>query len=106
MPAPQEFRDRDEVEVAVLDALVARREDGMTVFELRSRVDEDIETLEGALGQLHRDGLISVEHGEHRSVILPADDVVPAEARDDRSGAVLEYLRRRIRRIRRIVRRR
>ena len=39
MRAKPEFRDRDDTEVAVLDALADRRDEGMTVFELRSEVD-------------------------------------------------------------------
>lgn len=77
MAVPPKFRDRKDVEVEILDALVTRREDGMTVFELRSHVDKDIETLELALSELHRDGLITVEDGEHRSVILPDERVIP-----------------------------
>jgi len=46
------YRDRDETEVAVLDALADRREEGMTVFEIRSRVDVDIDRLEDALAEL------------------------------------------------------
>lgn len=106
MPAPQEYRDRDEVEVAILDALIARQEDGMTVFELRSRVDADIETLESALSDLHDDGLIVVEHAEHRSVIMPAERVVPDPDEDSAGGVVFDRLREHVRIIRRIVRRR
>ncbi|MEF8883229.1 MAG: DUF6432 family protein, partial [Halapricum sp.] len=49
MQAKPEYRDRDDTEVAVLDALADRGEDGMTVFELRSHVDLDIDDLESAL---------------------------------------------------------
>ena len=43
MQAKREYRDRDDTEVAVLDALVDRTEEGMTVFELRTDVEVDIE---------------------------------------------------------------
>jgi len=77
MKAKGEFRDRADVEVAVLDALVDRREDGMTVFELRAAVEVDIDTLEDALADLKADSLIVVESNESRTVVLPDDRVVP-----------------------------
>lgn len=77
MKAKREYRDREEVEVAVLDALVDRNEDGMTVFEIRSRVDADIDELETALASLKEDGLIEANEGDHRTLINPADHVIP-----------------------------
>lgn len=88
MRARREFRDRRDVEVDLLDALVDRAEEGMTVFELRAAVDADIDTIEEALSALKSDGLISVDSGEDRVVILPADRVVPdptAEPEEERS---------------------
>ena len=105
MPARQEFRDRDDVEVDILDALVARRHGGMTVFELRSHVDVDIEALEAALNELHDDGLIEVDDADYRSVILPADQVVPADPSDE-PGGVGQSLRRGIDRVWRWLHRR
>jgi aminomethyltransferase len=67
MRAKRAFRDRDDDQVAVLDALVDRGEEGMTVLELRAAVDADIEAIETALSALKRDGLIDlgrVEHGD------------------------------------------
>ncbi|MFB6195959.1 MAG: DUF6432 family protein [Haloplanus sp.] len=88
MKAKREFRDREDVEVAILDALVDRGGEGMTVFELRAAVDEDIDTLEAALADLKDDSLISVESDEGRMVVLPDDRVVPepGEAPDDEQG--------------------
>ena len=77
MKAKREFRDREEVEVAVLDALVDRNEDGMTVFEIRSRVEADIDELETALASLKEDELIEANEGDHRTLITPADCVIP-----------------------------
>ncbi|ADQ68337.1 hypothetical protein C499_14515 [Halogeometricum borinquense DSM 11551] len=77
MRARREFRNRRDVEVSVLDALVDRAEEGMTVFELRAAVDADIDTIEEALSSLKSDGLITVDSGEDRVVILPDDRVVP-----------------------------
>jgi DNA-binding transcriptional ArsR family regulator len=82
-----EYRERPAVQIAVLDALVGRSEEGMTVFELRSRVDVDIDELETALAELREDRLIHVEENGNRTVIRPADRVVPdaEDAGDDRS---------------------
>ncbi len=84
MRAKQEHRDRDETEVAVLDALADRHEEGMTVFELRSHVDEDIDSLEEALGELKDDALIEAREEDNRTVILPDEAAVgPAESGDE-----------------------
>lgn len=77
MRVPPEFRDRDETEVAVLDALVGRAEDGMTVLELRSGVDATIDEVEQALSSLKAAGLIDVEQADGRVLIYPSDRVVP-----------------------------
>lgn len=86
MRAKPEFRDRDETEVAVLDALADRREEGMTVFELRSRVDVDIDTLEAALADLKADELIEVTSEGERTVIVPEEGIVgPVDPDEDDS---------------------
>ena len=77
MRARREFRDRRDVEVEILDALVDRADEGMTVFEVRAAVDIDIDDIEAALAALKQDGLISVEDGDDRVVILVDDRVVP-----------------------------
>lgn len=95
MRAKPEYRDRDDTEVAVLDALADRREEGMTVFELRSRVEVDIDTLEGALGELKDDGLIEVTDEGERTVIVPEDGVVgPVDPNDEES--VVDWVRDRL----------
>ena len=94
MRARREFRDRQEVEVAVLDALVDRAEEGMTVFEVRAAVDTDIDHIEEALAALKRDDLISVEDEDEQVVIKVADRVVPdpdAERHDEHG--VLDAIR-------------
>jgi len=94
MQAKPEYRDRGETEVAVLDALADRAEEGMTVFELRSEVDVDIDRLEDALADLKADGLIDVESNGDRTVIMPDEEVVgPVDPDDDRG--LFEELRRR-----------
>ena len=97
MKARREFRNRREIEVALLDALVDRADDGMTVFELRAAVDADIDAIEEALAALKRDDLISVSNGEDRVVILPADRVVPDPSEDPDGGTgILGAIRERL----------
>ncbi|MFB6096489.1 MAG: DUF6432 family protein [Haloferacaceae archaeon] len=90
MQAKPEFRNRPPEQVAVLDALVGRTEDGMTVLELRAAVDQDIDTLEEALSELKAAGLIEVERADDQTLLHPADRVVPSseEAREDERGLV------------------
>lgn len=94
MDARREYRDRADTQVEVLDALADRREEGMTVFELRTRVDVDIDSLEAALAELKSDDLIEVTEEDSRTVIMPDEDVVAIEDNGE-DGGLLEELRRR-----------
>ena len=94
MRARREYRDRERTEVAVLDALVDRSEDGMTVFELRAAVSVEIDALEEALAQLKADDLILVATEDGRTLIKPADRVVPEEPTDD-DRSVIDWVRER-----------
>lgn len=96
MRAKREYRRREAVDVAILDALVDRHVDGMTVFELRTQVDEDIDDIEEALARLKSDGLIQVETGQNRTVIVPDDRVVPDPGAGDDEPSFFEELRRRL----------
>lgn len=96
MRAKREYRDRDPIEVAVLDALVDRNGDGMTVFEIRSRVDADIDGIEAALGRLKEDGLISVDHESTPVVIVPDERVVPAPDEDEDDPTFIDRIRERL----------
>ncbi|WP_435334825.1 DUF6432 family protein [Haloarchaeobius sp. TZWWS8] len=96
MKAKREYRERNPVDVSVLDALVDRAEDGMTVFELRSTVDEDIDELETALADLKADDLILVEQTGSRTVIKPADRVVPDEDDMVEDPSLVEELRKKL----------
>ncbi|MFW5938800.1 MAG: DUF6432 family protein [Halanaeroarchaeum sp.] len=91
-----EYRDRPPVQIAVLDALVGRSEEGMTVFELRSRVDVEIDELEDALASLREDRLILVEEKGNRTVIRPADRVVPDPEDGDADRSLFDELRDRL----------
>ena len=95
MKAKREFRDRDETEVAVLDALVDRR-DGMTVFELRSHVAVGIDDLEDALSSLKADGLIKADDDGERTRIKPDDRVVPEPGAQDTEESFFDQLRERL----------
>ncbi|AKH96874.1 DUF6432 family protein [Halanaeroarchaeum sulfurireducens] len=95
MSIRRELRQRDDVEVTILDALADRREEGMTVFELRSHVDVDIDELERGLANLKSDGLVDAESNGHRTVILVDDRAIPDEpVTEDASilDAILERL--------------
>jgi DNA-binding transcriptional ArsR family regulator len=94
MRARREFRNRRDVEVDVLDALVDRTEEGMTVFELRAAVDADIDTIEEALAALKEDGLISVDGSDERVVIVPDERVVPDPSEEpEREQSFLDAVR-------------
>jgi predicted transcriptional regulator len=92
MRAKEEYRDREDVQVAVLDALAERSDEGMTLFEVRTHVETDIDAIEQALSALKTDGLIEVETEDGRTVFLPEDTVVTAEEPDD-DGSVFDAIR-------------
>ena len=92
MKAKREYRNRKEVEVAVLDALVDRGDDGMTVFELRSHVEADIDELETALGELKGDGLIDATTTDQRTLITPDERVVPDPDEDPEEPSFVDKL--------------
>jgi len=94
MAAKPEYRDRPDVEVALLDALVDRGDEGMTVLELRAAVDADIDAIEEALSALKSESLITVEN-EERVRVYPHDRVVPDPdaPNDDPSGTLIDTIR-------------
>ncbi len=94
MQAKREFRDRDRTQVAVLDALVDRSEEGMTVFELRSGVEVEIDELETALAELKSAELITVENNDGSMRIYPDDRVVPeTDPNADVEPSILDGIR-------------
>jgi predicted transcriptional regulator len=95
MRAKEEYRDRDETQVAILDALADRHTAGMTVFDLRAMVDEDIDTLESALADLKTDELIEVSKESGRTVIIPKDHVIGNGETPDDESDFFEEIRRR-----------
>ena len=86
MRAKPEYRNRDETEVVVLDALADRHQEGMTVFEIRSRADVTIDEIEEALASLKADDLIVVEKEDERMLILPDEAVVGPETTDEEAS--------------------
>ncbi|WP_158058120.1 DUF6432 family protein [Halorussus halophilus] len=92
MKAKREYRNRKEVEVAVLDALVDRGEEGMTVFELRSHVEADIDELETALGELKEDHLIDATTNDQRTLITPDERVVPDPDEDPEEPSFVDRI--------------
>lgn len=95
MQAKAEYRDRPDTEVAVLDALVDRSNDGMTVFALRSHVDASIDDIEEALGSLKADDLIAAEEQDGRTVITVDERVVP-EGTEPEQEDWLDVIRRKL----------
>ena len=86
MRAKPEYRDGDETEVVILDALADRHQEGMTVFEIRSRADVTIDEIEDALAALKNDDLIIVEAADERTLILPDEDVVGPVTNDEEAS--------------------
>ena len=96
MKAKRAYRDRDGVAVAVLDALVERGQEGMTVLELRTAVDADIGEIEDALTVLKRDDLISVEESRGSTVIKPDDRVFPEPGEEQDEPSLVDRIRDRL----------
>lgn len=93
MQAKREFRSRSKTEVAVLDALVDRPEEGMSVLELRTKVDVDIDTLEEALSSLKEEALIDTDRSDEQLVVIPADRVVPDEENENQDQSMYDNIR-------------
>ena len=95
MRAKDEYRDRGETQVAILDALADRHDTGMTVFDLRALVDEDIDSLEEALAELKTDELIEVSEDGGRMVIIPKEHVIGNGELPKNDDNFLDKIRRR-----------
>lgn len=93
MKAKREYRNRDAVQVEVLDALVDRSTEGLTVLELRSAVNADIDAIETALAELKNDRLITVSGTEGSTIIKPDDRVIPSETTGPTSRSLVERIR-------------
>lgn len=96
MKAKREYRTRGETEVAILDALVDRGEEGMSVLELRASVDANIDTIESGLASLKRDGLITVSDSDGSTVIRPDDRVMPDPNDPPPETSLFDQLRERL----------
>lgn len=92
----QEHRDREETEVAVLQALADRHEEGMTLFEMRSVVDTDIDGLERALSGLQESGLVAVEENGDRTVFVIGSSAIEAEDEPDVEESFFGWLKGRL----------
>lgn len=89
----QEHRDRVKTEVAVLQALADRHEDGMTLFELRSMVNTDIDGLERALSGLQHSGLVTVDEDGNRTVFLIASSAIEPEHEPETDESFFGWLK-------------
>jgi pyrrolidone-carboxylate peptidase len=96
MRAKPEYRNRDDTEVAVLDALAGQNGEGMTVFAIRTEVDADIDNLEDALANLKSDNLIEASQEDGRTMITVEEYVVGPDTTDDDED-FLDEIRRRFR---------
>lgn len=96
MKARRAHRKRPATQVEVLDALVERGEDGMTVLELRAAVDADIDAIEEALPALKEDGLIVVETDDGTTTIVPDDRVMPRPGEEPDPPGLFEQLKARL----------
>jgi len=73
IPVSVDSGARDDPADAILDALADRGDEGLTVFELRTHVDADIDAIEEALAELKRDDRIVVDETGNRTRIKHAD---------------------------------
>lgn len=96
MKLRREYRDRDSTEVAILEALADRYDEGMTVFELRSRVGTDIDDLESALSSLQADGLIVAADEGDRTIITIEERILVTESGHTSDGDPVDWLRERL----------
>lgn len=92
MTAPRAVTDRDPEEVEILEALIDRSEEGMTVLELRASVDADIDAIEASLTELKQDGLIEVDRRDDTAVIRLDERVVPDRSADDEDASLFETI--------------
>ncbi|OIB58506.1 DUF6432 family protein [Natrialba sp. SSL1] len=96
MKAKPEYRNRERTQVAVLDELVDRADDGMSVLELRAAVEAEIDDLEEALSTLKADRLIVVETDGSETLIKPDERVIPDNpTEEDDEQSIGEWLRER-----------
>ncbi|ADD05078.1 uncharacterized protein Nmag_1502 [Natrialba magadii ATCC 43099] len=94
MKAKPEYRNRERTQVAVLDELVDRADDGMSVLELRAAVEAEIDDLEEALSTLKEDHLIVVETDGSETVIKPDERVIPDDpVEEDGEQSIGDWLR-------------
>ena len=96
MQLRREHRDREDTQRVVLEALADRHAEGMTVFELRSVVDTDIDDLETALSGLQQAGLVTVENDGERTVFVVASEAIEPESGPETEPGFLEWLKGRL----------
>lgn len=88
MQVKQQYLNRDDREVDVLEALAERTDEGMTVFEIRTRVNLDIDQLETVLANLNRDNLIETIDEENRTRVLVVEDVLEQTTQNENESFV------------------
>lgn len=93
MTAKREVSHDDATKDAIIDALVERGTDGMTVLELRAYVDADINDIESSLTDLKNDNLIAVTNEDGATRIKPEDKVIPNSDDPWTSDSIIDRLR-------------
>lgn len=90
-----EHRTRSDTQRAVLEALADRHEEGMTLFELRSVVDADIDQLEAALSGLQESGLVAVSDDGERTMFVVASAAIEPESgpQEEEEPGFFEWVR-------------
>lgn len=93
MTAKRELSQDDSTKDAIINALVERGTDGMTVLELRAYVDADINDIESSLTDLKNADLIAVTNEDGATRIKPDDKVIPDEEKQWANESLLDRLR-------------
>lgn len=93
MTAKREYLEGDTPEDEILDALVERGKEGMTVLEIRAYVDADINEIEASLTELKNANLITVTMEDGATRIKPDDKVIPDEHQNQPHGSLFEKLK-------------
>lgn len=89
-------RQEDERDAAVLAVLSERPEEGMTIFELRSQVDADIDTIESSLERLKSRDLIETEQADDRLTIRPTEAAMDVTEERSETPSWIDQIRERL----------
>lgn len=83
----------EEWEGVILEALLQRAEEGMTIFELRNQIDANIDTIEASLERLKDRGLIQTEQTDGRVSIRPTERALRLHREESTAQSWFERIR-------------